>query len=105
MCSQVECFQDLPMHHLHHLCSTTLGSVHNIWKVSCSHRCGWKSLAGLLDREHRLIRDDLRVEQIVSVVSLISREDCTGDGQSIGDQGGEVDRRDFAGIAIGEDHG
>lgn len=75
MCSQVECFQDLPMHHLHHFCSTALGSVHSIWKVSCSHRCGWKSLAGLLDREHRLIRDDLRVEQIVLVVSLISREE------------------------------
>lgn len=27
-----------------------------------------------MDREHRLIRDDLRVEQIVLVVSLISRD-------------------------------
>lgn len=50
VCSQVQCFQDLPMHHF---CSTALGSVHSIWKVSCRHRCGWKSLAGLLEEEMR----------------------------------------------------
>lgn len=72
MFSQVECSQDLPMHQF---CSTALGSVNSIWKHSYSHRCGWKYLAGLLDREHRLIRDDLRVKQIVLVVSLISREE------------------------------
>ena len=88
-----------------HFLSAALRWVCSDRRVSLSQRWDWEDRAGLVDRGHRLSRQELssRAEGLCGIIKL-QRGECAGGRKSGGNKGGEVGGRQVAEVAAEGNH-